>query len=93
MAARRADGTAHGHRLHDRIVCLRDNASRSPFESENRPARSRIRPSLWQTLWTGAFGFHDLNQRMHNKLIVVDALVGIAFPLLDFAGFDPGAAV
>lgn len=37
-----------------------------------RPPRSRINPSWWHTAWAGLRGFRDVNQRMHNKVLVVD---------------------
>lgn len=40
-----------------------------------RPAMSRIDPSLLHTLWTGLWSFHDVNQRMHNKIMVFDDAV------------------
>ncbi len=40
-----------------------------------RPPFSRLKPSLWQKLMAGAFSFHDVNQRMHNKVMLVDDAV------------------
>ncbi|MBI2511332.1 MAG: phospholipase D family protein [Opitutae bacterium] len=40
-----------------------------------RPAFSRIDPSLWQRLAAGALAFHSTNQRMHNKVMIVDGAV------------------
>lgn len=40
-----------------------------------RPPFSRLKPSLWQKLLAGALSFHDVNQRMHNKVLVVDDAV------------------
>ncbi len=40
-----------------------------------RPPFSRLKPSLWQKLLAGAFSFHDVNQRMHNKVLLVDSAV------------------
>jgi putative cardiolipin synthase len=37
-----------------------------------RPALSLMSPSRWQTLLAGLKSFHDLNQRMHNKVMVFD---------------------
>lgn len=37
-----------------------------------RPAFSRIDPSLWQKLAAGALAFRSTNQRMHNKVMIVD---------------------
>ncbi len=37
-----------------------------------RPAQARLNPSWWHTAWTGLWSFRDLNQRMHNKILVVD---------------------
>ncbi len=35
----------------------------------------RLNPTLMETLVSGLFGFHGINQRMHNKLMVVDGAV------------------
>lgn len=40
-----------------------------------RPAMSRIRPSLLQTLFAGMTSFRSFNQRMHNKVMLVDEAV------------------
>ena len=40
-----------------------------------RPAAGRIKPSWWRTLFAGAVGFRAINQRMHNKVILVDDAV------------------
>ncbi len=40
-----------------------------------RPALSRMKPSLWRKLLAGALSFRDLNQRMHNKVLLVDDAV------------------
>lgn len=40
-----------------------------------RPAFARLDPSLWQTLLAGALSFRDVNQRMHNKVMLVDDAV------------------
>lgn len=40
-----------------------------------RPTWSRMNPSLWQKLLAATVSFHDLNQRMHNKVMLVDAAV------------------
>jgi phosphatidylserine/phosphatidylglycerophosphate/cardiolipin synthase-like enzyme len=46
------------------------------FEVRNyRPAFSRMNPSLWQKLLAGLRSFRDLNQRMHNKVLLVDDVV------------------
>lgn len=37
-----------------------------------RPAFSRLKPSLWHKVLAGVFTFRDLNQRMHNKVLLVD---------------------
>jgi putative cardiolipin synthase len=37
-----------------------------------RPGRGRIKPSLLSTMWHGLWSFRDFNQRMHNKVLVVD---------------------
>ena len=37
-----------------------------------RPAMARLDPSLLQTIWAGLTGFHDINQRMHNKVMLFD---------------------
>ena len=40
-----------------------------------RPIMERLNPPLWQKITSAAFGFHGINQRMHNKLMVVDGQV------------------
>ena len=40
-----------------------------------RPIMARLNPPLWQKITSAAFGFHGINQRMHNKLMVVDGQV------------------
>jgi len=40
-----------------------------------RPPLSRLKPSLWQKLLAGALSFRDVNQRMHNKVLLVDDAV------------------
>jgi phosphatidylserine/phosphatidylglycerophosphate/cardiolipin synthase-like enzyme len=40
-----------------------------------RPAAGRIRPSWWRKLVAGAVAFRDTNQRMHNKVFLVDDVV------------------
>jgi len=40
-----------------------------------RPAFSRLDPSLWQQLAAGALAFRSTNQRMHNKVMIVDGAV------------------
>jgi len=40
-----------------------------------RPPLSRLQPSLFHTLLAGLQSFHAINQRMHNKLMVVDGAV------------------
>ncbi|MCF3649724.1 phospholipase D-like domain-containing protein [Synoicihabitans lomoniglobus] len=40
-----------------------------------RPVMERLKPSLWQQATSAMFGFHGINQRMHNKLMVVDGAV------------------
>lgn len=40
-----------------------------------RPAFARIDPSLWQRLAAGALAFRSTNQRMHNKVMLVDGAV------------------
>jgi len=42
-----------------------------------RPAMSRMKPSLFHTLLASVHSFHDVNQRMHNKLMVFDDAVMI----------------
>ncbi len=37
-----------------------------------RPVMERLNPTIMETIVSGLFAFHSLNQRMHNKLIVVD---------------------
>lgn len=40
-----------------------------------RPAASRLKPGMVDTLLTAAGSFHDLNQRMHSKVMIVDDAV------------------
>lgn len=40
-----------------------------------RPVMERLNPSLTQKVLSGMFGFHGINQRMHNKLMVIDGQV------------------
>ena len=40
-----------------------------------RPVMERLKPSLWQKVTSGLLGFHGINQRMHNKLMVIDGQV------------------
>jgi putative cardiolipin synthase len=40
-----------------------------------RPAMSRMKPSLYHTLLAGIRSFRDTNQRMHNKVMVVDGAI------------------
>lgn len=40
-----------------------------------RPALSRLKPSLYQTLLASLRSFRDINQRMHNKVMLVDDAV------------------
>ncbi len=40
-----------------------------------RPALARLKPTLWQKFVAAAFGFRALNQRMHNKVLLVDDAV------------------
>jgi putative cardiolipin synthase len=48
----------------------------SNFEVRHyRPIMERLNPPLWQKLAAMAWGFHGINQRMHNKLMVVDGQV------------------
>ena len=37
-----------------------------------RPALSRMKPSLWRNLLARALSFRGINQRMHNKVMLVD---------------------
>ncbi|HEY1110855.1 MAG TPA: phospholipase D family protein, partial [Opitutaceae bacterium] len=37
-----------------------------------RPATSRLKPSLYHTLYSALRSFRDTNQRMHNKVMLVD---------------------
>jgi phosphatidylserine/phosphatidylglycerophosphate/cardiolipin synthase-like enzyme len=37
-----------------------------------RPTADRIRPSVLHHLWAGLWSFNSLNQRMHNKTLIVD---------------------
>ncbi|HMP76304.1 MAG TPA: phospholipase D family protein [Kiritimatiellia bacterium] len=39
-----------------------------------RPAFSRLDPSLLQLAWKGLTRFHDINQRMHNKVMLFDGV-------------------
>ena len=41
-----------------------------------RPAMSRIKPSLLDNILSGALGFHDINQRMHNKILLAEVTAG-----------------
>lgn len=40
-----------------------------------RPAAGRMKPSLWRKLFAGAVSFRGINQRMHNKVLLVDDAV------------------
>ena len=40
-----------------------------------RPALSRLKPSLLHTMLAGVRSFHDVNQRMHNKVMLFDEAV------------------
>lgn len=40
-----------------------------------RPPMSRLQPSLLQVMLTGLFSFREINQRMHNKVMVFDDAV------------------
>lgn len=40
-----------------------------------RPPQSRLRPSTWQVIVAGLQSFRALNQRMHNKVFLVDDAV------------------
>jgi putative cardiolipin synthase len=40
-----------------------------------RPPMSRLQPSLLQVVLTGLFSFREINQRMHNKVMVFDAAI------------------
>jgi phosphatidylserine/phosphatidylglycerophosphate/cardiolipin synthase-like enzyme len=40
-----------------------------------RPAAGRLKPSWWRTLFAGVVGFRAINQRMHNKVLLVDDAV------------------
>lgn len=42
-----------------------------------RPAFSRMKPTRWHTLLAAFHSFHDVNQRMHNKVMVFDDAVMI----------------
>lgn len=42
-----------------------------------RPPLERIQPSTGQLIWAGLWAFHDTNQRMHNKLMLVDGCLFI----------------
>lgn len=39
-----------------------------------RPVMARLHPTLLQKATAAVWGFHGLNQRMHNKLMVVDGI-------------------
>ncbi len=39
-----------------------------------RPAFARLDPSLLHTVWKGLTRFHDINQRMHNKVMLFDGV-------------------
>lgn len=40
-----------------------------------RPVLERLNPSMLETILSGLFSFHGINQRMHNKLMVFDDAV------------------
>lgn len=40
-----------------------------------RPALSRMKPSWWHTLLATMYSFRGVNQRMHNKVMIVDDAV------------------
>ncbi|MBP6507995.1 MAG: phospholipase D family protein [Opitutaceae bacterium] len=40
-----------------------------------RPAMARIKPSRIQTMLAALWSFHDINQRMHNKVMIFDGAV------------------
>jgi putative cardiolipin synthase len=40
-----------------------------------RPATSRMKPSFLRTVLAALHSFHDVNQRMHNKVMIVDDAV------------------
>lgn len=40
-----------------------------------RPTLSRMKPSLWRKALAAALSFRDLNQRMHNKVMLIDDAV------------------
>lgn len=40
-----------------------------------RPAAGRMKPSWWRKLLAGAWGFRAINQRMHNKVLLIDDAV------------------
>ncbi|MFT3784136.1 MAG: phospholipase D family protein [Nibricoccus sp.] len=37
-----------------------------------RPATSRLKPSMFRTAMASVFSFHEVNQRMHSKVMVFD---------------------
>jgi phosphatidylserine/phosphatidylglycerophosphate/cardiolipin synthase-like enzyme len=41
-----------------------------------RPGADNIDPSFWEMI-ISLFGFKDINQRMHNKIMIFDSVVGI----------------
>lgn len=40
-----------------------------------RPAMSRLKPSLYHTIFSAIRSFRDTNQRMHNKVMLVDEAI------------------
>lgn len=40
-----------------------------------RPATSRLKPSFWRTALASVRSFHDVNQRMHSKVMIIDDAV------------------
>jgi cardiolipin synthase C len=55
-----------------RIVAFAATAHPNLEIRHYRPIRSRLDPSLLQTVAAGVGDFEDVNQRMHNKVFVVD---------------------
>ncbi len=42
-----------------------------------RPAMERMKPTFFHTILASLYSFHDVNQRMHNKLMVFDGAIMI----------------
>ncbi len=57
------------------VVAFLASASPNLEIKHYRPAMKRLKPSLWHTLLAGLQSFRDVNQRMHNKVLIVDDAV------------------